>query len=626
MKRPINRALGNSQKYIFQDLYTSDMESYLSRINHMIQRPVPLLIMGEVKSGKTSFINALLGRNLLATGAVPTTAVVTHIRYGDKRFLYEFKNGSVSEVPFQQLHDVTSEQGLFLQQHRDELRRVIIYYPHPLLKVFEIIDSPGLNSLHASHTESTVDGIDQAAHIFYLFRYGAVGRQTEMDHLKALEKKGHRPFGVVTKIDRHDERSGHSLSSYLEREYDQLKPYLQDLVGVSSFDYFDYLENGDEEAYVDSQFTLIFQQLESWANTYAFTKEEEDKIGMLFRKMVDTLDRVSLAQAEKEVKPLAEEKEKLQRSITQANHDLIRDEQTYQNYVASLKRADTEQAFILRYEEEIGTFPQEIRDSYARWQEMNQALIWHEEWLGRVAGWEEEIEGVYQTIHELNTQSTFVSYVKSLWERRRFQPIVQAYEEGMDSYANHSYEYPLLYDAFFQQSEIVHWQMNYLWNHFLNEKKRMYQQRKNDRNVERMNAIDQEGHLIMERHQKKRRWMYEWIREWKKEIEKKSSYERTKSSLREELPHLTPLPDEFLEPIAFEHQPKLPNQPLETWDRWLHQVRHSTPFYSLKHDQYHRYQEDRKQWQINLVKKISFGTVVLVIAVILLLFLRDWWV
>jgi ribosome biogenesis GTPase A len=42
-----------------------------------------VLVVGEAKRGKSTLVNALLGREVLPAGVTPLTAVATTVRYGD---------------------------------------------------------------------------------------------------------------------------------------------------------------------------------------------------------------------------------------------------------------------------------------------------------------------------------------------------------------------------------------------------------------------------------------------------------------------------------------------------------------------------------------------------------------
>lgn len=59
----------------------SDVDRALARVANCRLR---VLVLGEAKRGKSTLINALLGRPLLPTGVVPVTAVTTTITVGDR--------------------------------------------------------------------------------------------------------------------------------------------------------------------------------------------------------------------------------------------------------------------------------------------------------------------------------------------------------------------------------------------------------------------------------------------------------------------------------------------------------------------------------------------------------------
>ncbi len=43
-----------------------------------------LVVLGQFKRGKTTLINALLGKNVLPTAIVPLTSIITILKYGEK--------------------------------------------------------------------------------------------------------------------------------------------------------------------------------------------------------------------------------------------------------------------------------------------------------------------------------------------------------------------------------------------------------------------------------------------------------------------------------------------------------------------------------------------------------------
>ena len=71
-------------------------------------RPGP----GAAKRGKSTLINALLGRDVLPTGVTPLTAVATTVRYGDDPHVeVRFSDGHEEKHPMPALPDLVTERG-----------------------------------------------------------------------------------------------------------------------------------------------------------------------------------------------------------------------------------------------------------------------------------------------------------------------------------------------------------------------------------------------------------------------------------------------------------------------------------------------------------------------------------
>src|SRR5580658_5798099 len=57
-------------------------EKLLSLERKLASNQLHLAVLGQMKRGKSSFINALIGAEILPTGVLPVTAVITEIKYG----------------------------------------------------------------------------------------------------------------------------------------------------------------------------------------------------------------------------------------------------------------------------------------------------------------------------------------------------------------------------------------------------------------------------------------------------------------------------------------------------------------------------------------------------------------
>lgn len=60
-----------------------DREQLLALLDRLDAARLRVLVVGEAKRGKSTLINALLGRDVLPSGVTPLTAVATTVRYSD---------------------------------------------------------------------------------------------------------------------------------------------------------------------------------------------------------------------------------------------------------------------------------------------------------------------------------------------------------------------------------------------------------------------------------------------------------------------------------------------------------------------------------------------------------------
>ncbi|MGA9381845.1 MAG: dynamin family protein [Phormidium sp.] len=138
-----------------------------------------LLVLGDMKRGKSTFLNALIGENLLPSDVNPCTAVLTLLRYGpEKKVTVYFKDGkSPKELDFKsfkQDYTIDPAEAKRLEQEKKQafpdVDYAIVEYPLPLLeKGVEIVDSPGLNDTEARN-ELSLGYINNCHAILFVLR------------------------------------------------------------------------------------------------------------------------------------------------------------------------------------------------------------------------------------------------------------------------------------------------------------------------------------------------------------------------------------------------------------------------------------------------------------------------
>ena len=138
-----------------------------------------LLVLGDMKRGKSTFLNALIGERLLPSDVNPCTAVLTILRYGaEKTVTVHFNDGKspcmLDFDSFKHKYTIDPAEAKKLEQEKKsafpDVSHAVDEYPLPLLeKGIEIIDSPGLNDTE-SRNELSLGYVNNCHAILFVMR------------------------------------------------------------------------------------------------------------------------------------------------------------------------------------------------------------------------------------------------------------------------------------------------------------------------------------------------------------------------------------------------------------------------------------------------------------------------
>lgn len=190
----------------------------LEEISHKLEHNrFYLVVLGEFKRGKTTFINALLGKRLLPTAVIPLTSIVTMIKYGlDEKVEVSFEDGRKCSIPIEELHNYVTERGN--PNNEKMVSHVEVQYPGSYLKdgVY-IIDTPGVGSVFSNNTEVTYGFIPKAdAAVFLLAADPPIG-QSELKFLSDVRQSIRKIFFVQNKVDRLDDEERRESMEFSQR-------------------------------------------------------------------------------------------------------------------------------------------------------------------------------------------------------------------------------------------------------------------------------------------------------------------------------------------------------------------------------------------------------------------------
>ncbi|RTL53200.1 MAG: hypothetical protein EKK39_05050 [Sphingobacteriales bacterium] len=116
---------------------------------------INVVITGFFKRGKSSLINALIGQNIMPTGVVPVTAIITLLKYAAFPGIeIVYKNNQTEKNDLHCLQQYVSEEEN--PENIKNVSHVIVYHPAPILQQITIIDTPGVGSSLEHNTDTTL--------------------------------------------------------------------------------------------------------------------------------------------------------------------------------------------------------------------------------------------------------------------------------------------------------------------------------------------------------------------------------------------------------------------------------------------------------------------------------------
>jgi GTPase SAR1 family protein len=159
-------------------------------------------VLGEIKRGKSTLINAILGRDILPKAALICTAVPCLIRFGETpKAILHFRDGTRRDIDPDDLKAHVTRRN----SSAAHVAECEIEYPLPLLADGVVmVDTPGVNDTDELRRRLTEECIPRADGVLFVLNAGQPFTDSEMRFLTSSVLKHHvRKFWfVVTAMDR----------------------------------------------------------------------------------------------------------------------------------------------------------------------------------------------------------------------------------------------------------------------------------------------------------------------------------------------------------------------------------------------------------------------------------------
>ncbi|MEN8270887.1 dynamin family protein [Acinetobacter baumannii] len=178
-----------------------------------------VFLIGEVKAGKSTLINALVGIDVSPVSIVEATVAIAEIGYSEKPSVkVQYTNGNSKVISHDELLGFWGTDSAILQQ-AEEIEKFIIKTDKHQFKELLLIDSPGLGTVTIQNEELTKNIMQEVDLALWVFNANHLGQTNIMQQVSELAKLGKPIIAVINKIDE------------VEDSPDDLVDYMDDNIG-----------------------------------------------------------------------------------------------------------------------------------------------------------------------------------------------------------------------------------------------------------------------------------------------------------------------------------------------------------------------------------------------------------
>ncbi|MBK8027840.1 MAG: dynamin family protein [Chloroflexi bacterium] len=154
-----------------------------------------VVVIGEFNAGKSTFINALLGDELLAMGITPTTEAIHIIKHGD----------AGARKPN------VRPDGLFEWRH-----------PNTGARGVALVDTPGTGSIFQKHEQTAKSFLHRSDLVIFVISAKRAFAETERLYLSLARDYGKKIILVVNQVDLLDPTERQQVRRFVERQAEEL--------------------------------------------------------------------------------------------------------------------------------------------------------------------------------------------------------------------------------------------------------------------------------------------------------------------------------------------------------------------------------------------------------------------
>ena len=204
---------------------SEQIKESLNLLIDTLNEPPLIAVIGQFSSGKSTFLNALLGQDILPSGLTPVTAKAVRLKFAKMPLLsVKFINGSESLLASSDLAE--------LNKLGEQVSGMTLYAPSEILKEINFIDTPGLNSLRDADTKETKNTLKKVSGAIWLSLANNAAKASELESIKEILKAN--DLKAICLINQKDKLSEEELESLLKHAGQTYGELFEDIIAISS--------------------------------------------------------------------------------------------------------------------------------------------------------------------------------------------------------------------------------------------------------------------------------------------------------------------------------------------------------------------------------------------------------
>lgn len=227
--------MGGLEPTVMSEAWSASIGRLAKRLHHRLSRAPRIAVMGEVNSGKSTLINALIGAPVVPTSFEANTGLPIRVFHAELPSL-------VVERADRSRIEITADQP----DPRIMAAACVLHVglPLPRLTAFELIDTPGLQSGDEELCARAVDVCRQAHLAIWCTTAMQAWKASELGVWQALPKR-FKANGILAVTFKDAVTSSHDQGRLLGRIARDAAPHFKQVVMVSARDGIKARELGD---------------------------------------------------------------------------------------------------------------------------------------------------------------------------------------------------------------------------------------------------------------------------------------------------------------------------------------------------------------------------------------------